>query len=143
MARIALYIGLAAIGHLLWEIVQLPLYTLWRTGTPHEIAVAVLHCTGGDILITTATFVAAAALARCWRWPAFGWRMAITAIVLGAAYTIFSEQLNVQIRRSWAYTAAMPVLPGLGTGLAPFLQWLVVPSLAFAITAHRCGTSQR
>ena len=63
--------------------------------------------------------------------------MALTAIVLGAAYTIFSEWLNVQIRRSWSYTAAMPVVPGLGTGLAPLLQWIVVPGLAFAITAHR------
>ena len=63
--------------------------------------------------------------------------MALTAIVLGAAYTIFSEWLNVQIRRSWSYTAAMPVVPGLRTGLAPLLQWIVVPDLAFAITAHR------
>jgi hypothetical protein len=95
------------------------------------------HCTVGDILITTATLAAAAALARSLQWPPFGWRMALTAILLGAAYTIFSEWLNVQIRRSWSYTAAMPVVPGLGTGLAPLLQWLVVPSLAFAITAHR------
>ena len=63
--------------------------------------------------------------------------------MLGAAYTIFSERLNVQVRRSWAYTAAMPVLPGLGTGLAPLLQWLVVPSLAFAITAHRYRRATR
>ena len=91
MAHSALYIGLAATGHLLWEAGQLPLYTLWRTGTPHEIAVAVLHCTGGDILITTATFAAATSLARFCHWPAFGWRIAFTAIVLGAAYTIFSE----------------------------------------------------
>ena len=137
MVQAALYIGLAAIGHFLWEAAQLPLYTLWSTGTPHEIAVALFHCTGGDIVITTATLAAAAALARTRHWPPFGWRMALTAIVLGAAYTILSEWLNVQIRRSWAYTAAMPVVPGLGTGLAPLLQWLAVPSLAFAITAHR------
>ena len=137
MVRFALYIGIAAIGHFLWEAAQLPLYTLWSAGTPHEIAVALFHCTGGDILITTAILAAAAALARPLHWPLFGWRMALTAIVLGAAYTIFSEWLNVHIRRSWSYTAAMPVVPGLGIGLAPLLQWLVVPSLAFAMTAHR------
>ena len=137
MVQAALYIGLAAAGHFIWEAAQLPLYTLWSAGTPHEIAVALFHCTGGDILITTATLAAAAALARPLHWPPFGWRMAVTAIVLGAAYTIFSEWLNVQIRRSWSYTAAMPVVPGLGTGLAPLLQWIVVPSLAFAMTAHR------
>ena len=131
------YIGLAAIGHLAWEAAQLPLYTLWSTGTPRAIRFALIHCTGGDVLITTATFSAAAALARHWRWPAFGWRMALATILLGAAYTILSEWLNVEIRRTWSYAAAMPVVPWLGTGLAPLLQWLVVPGLAFAITARR------
>lgn len=137
MAEAALYVGLAAIGHFLWEAAQLPLYTLWSIGTPPEIAFALFHCTVGNILITTAAIAAAAALARYWRWPAFGWRMAFSAIVLGAGYTAYSEWLNVEARRSWSYTAAMPVLPWLGTGLAPLLQWLVVPGLAFAIAARR------
>ena len=122
---------------------QLPLYTLWRTGTPGEIAVALIHCTGGDILITTVTLAAAVAFARRFRWPPFGRRMLLTVIVLGTAYTIFSEWLNVEIHRTWSYTAAMPVLPFLGTGLTPLLQWLVVPSLAFAITAQRYGRATR
>src|SRR6516225_1409253 len=76
-------IGLAAVGHFLWEAAQLPLYTLWRTGTAREIAFALFHCTGGDVLITTTTFAAAAALARHLCWPPFGWRMVFIAIVLG------------------------------------------------------------
>ena len=140
---IALAIGLAAIGHFLWEAIQLPLYTLWRTGTPREIAFALFHCTGGDILITAATFVGAAALARAFRWPLFGWHMALAAVILGAAYTILSEWLNVEIRRSWSYTAAMPVLPWLGTGLTPLLQWLIVPGLALAIIGDRYRRARR
>ena len=134
---VALAIGLAAIAHFLWEAMQLPLYTLWRTGTPREIAFALFHCTGGDVLITTATFAAAAALARHFRWPPFGWRMVFTAIVLGGGYTIFSEWLNVEISRTWSYTAAMPVVPFLGTGLTPLLQWLIVPGLALALIGYR------
>src|SRR5215471_13827285 len=114
LSWLALAVALAAIGHLFWEAVQLPLYTLWRTGTPREIAFAVIHCTGGDVLITTATFAVAAALAQYLHWPAFGWRMVFTAIALGAAYTAFSEWLNVEIRRTWSYTAAMPVVPFIG-----------------------------
>jgi hypothetical protein len=91
LLRVALYIGLAAIGHFLWEATQLPLYTLWRAGTRHEIVTALIHCTGGDILITTVTLAAAAVLARQLRWRAFGWRMVFTAILLGAAYTVLSE----------------------------------------------------
>jgi hypothetical protein len=141
--QVALYIGLAAIGHFLWEAAQLPLYTLWSTGTPREIVTALIHCTGGDILITTVTLAVAAALARLFHWRAFGRRMVLTAIILGAAYTVFSEWLNVDIRRSWSYSAAMPVLPLLGTGLTPLLQWLVVPGLAFAIIARQGRAARR
>src|SRR6516164_11140126 len=53
-ARIlAAYIAVATIGNLLWEAAQLPLYTIWRNGTPHEILVALIHCTGGDALIAS------------------------------------------------------------------------------------------
>jgi hypothetical protein len=135
--RVALYIGLAAMGHFLWEAAQLPLYTLWSSGTPREIVTALLHCTAGDILITTVTLAAAAALGRRCHWPSFGWRMIFTAILLGATYTVFSEWLNIEVRRSWSYTETMPVVPGLGTGVTPLLQWLIVPSLAFAIITYR------
>jgi len=104
---------------------------------------ALFHCTGGDVLITTATFAAAVALARHFHWPPFGWPMVFTAIILGAGYTIFSEWLNVEIRRTWSYTASMPVVPFLGTGLTPLLQWLIVPGLALAVTGNRCRRAHR
>jgi hypothetical protein len=69
--------------------------------------------------------------------------MALTTILLGAGDTILSEWLNVEIRRTWAYAPAMPIVPWLGTGVAPLLQWLAVPSLAFVITAHRYGRATR
>ena len=140
---VALAIGLAAIAHFFWEAAQLPLYTLWRTGTPGEIAFALIHCTGGDILITTVTLAAAVAFARRFRWPPFGRRMVFTPIVLGAGYTIFSEWLNVEIRRTWSYIVAMPVVPFLGTGLTPLLQWLIVPSMALAVTGYRYRRARR
>jgi hypothetical protein len=122
---------------------QLPLYTLWRTGTPREIAFALFHCTGGDVLITTITLATAIAIARAFRWPLFGWRMVLAAIILGAAYTIFSEWLNVEIRRSWSYSAAMPVLPWFETGLTPLLQWLIVPGLALPLIGYRYRRARR
>jgi hypothetical protein len=126
-----LYIAVAAIGHLLWEVAQLPFYTIWRLGTPWQITVAVVHCTGGDILITAVTLAVAACLARLFGWSWLGIPMIGTAIALGIAYTVFSEWLNVTVWRNWTYTEAMPVVPPLRTGLTPLLQWLAVPSLAF------------
>lgn len=129
---IAAYLVTAILGNLVWEVGQLPLYTLWWNGTDDQILKALLHCTAGDVLIAGAALTCAAAVGRFAGWPFFSLRMKATAILLGIGYTIFSEWLNVDIRGSWAYTVSMPVVPILGTGITPILQWLIVPSVAFA-----------
>jgi hypothetical protein len=66
-------------------------------------------------------------------WPRFGYRWVVLATtILGLSYTVFSEWLNVEVRQSWAYAPAMPLIPPLGTGLAPLLQWLIIPPTALA-----------
>ena len=84
--------------------------------------------------------------ARIGHWPLFGGRMALTAILLGLAYSRFSEWLNTQLRQNWSYTKVMPVLPPLGTGLTPFLQWLIVPGIVLGYvgrTVNRSGSMNR
>jgi len=93
--------------------------------------VAVIHCTAGDFLISTATLLIAAVVTRLSGWHAFGWRMAAITIALGVSYTILSEWVNVQIWRTWSYSSTMPLLPWLDTGLSPLFQWIVVPAVAF------------
>ena len=117
---------LAAVLNLAWEIAQLPLYTIFHDGQPREIAFAVVHCTAGDALIALACYLIASAvtLDLAWPWHRPG-RGVVVAIVVGVAYTVFSEWLNVSVRGSWAYTDAMPQISGIG--LTPFLQWLVLP----------------
>ena len=109
-----------------------PLYTLWRTGTVGEIVSAALHCTGGDVLIATASLVLALIAVGSSAWPRERFLpVVVAAMVLGLGYTAFSEWLNIEVRRTWAYSDLMPVLPWLGTGLSPLAQWLVIPALAF------------
>ena len=120
-----------AVGHLIWEFAHMPLYTLWDTGTRGEIVFAAVHCTGGDVLIASATLLMSLLLFGNNQWP----RQAFTAvtlsmIVLGVGYTVFSEWLNIVIRKSWAYSEAMPVVPVLEVGLSPLLQWIVIPGVA-------------
>ena len=134
---VLLYLSAATGIHLVWETAQLPLYTIWSTGTRLEILFAVIHCTAGDLLITASALTLAALVARIGHWPFFGNRMALTAILLGLGYTVFSEWLNTQVRHSWSYTEAMPLLPPLGTGLTPFLQWLIVPGIAFGYVRRK------
>ena len=125
------YLGVSIVAHLIWEAVQLPLYTVWATGTLRQQAFSVLHCTLGDAMIAGLSLLVALALFARASWPSTGVvRVFAASLVIGVAYTFYSEWLNVGVRRSWAYSDLMPVVPVLGTGLAPLLQWLVVPTLA-------------
>ena len=69
--------------------------------------------------------------------------MVIVTVLLSLSYTFFSEWLNVVWRASWGYTSAMPTLPVFGTGAAPLLQWLVVPTLALWFALPRAGRARR
>ena len=132
LAAFRRYLATAAAGHLAWEVLQLPLYTIWEEASPLEIAWAVIHCTAGDVAIAAAALGFALVAFGRFGWPTerFG-AVAAVAIVAGIAYTVYSEWLNTVVRQSWAYAAAMPVLPPFGTGLSPFLQWIVIPAIAF------------
>jgi hypothetical protein len=133
-----------ALGNLAWEFAQLPLYTIWRNGSPGEILFAALHCTGGDLLIAGSALLAALLVAGDCRWPNVRYRIvAAIAVVGGLAYTVFSEWLNTEIRGSWIYTEWMPTLPLIGSGLAPLAQWIVVPSLAFWWAGHGLPAERR
>jgi hypothetical protein len=129
---LALWTAVAGGLNLVWEIFQLPLYTIYYEADPRVIAYAVAHCTLGDALIALSSYLLAAAATRSWDWPvdraAPG---AAVAVVAGLAYTALSEWLNVSVRGSWAYTPAMPQLFGLG--LSPLLQWLVLPLVGLLI----------
>ena len=125
------YMTVMLAGNLLWEVAHMPLYTLWLTGTPAEIAYSVLHCTLGDGLIAATTLgLALFMVGHDWPERRTGSVAAVT-IGLALAYTIFSEWLNISVRGSWAYRDIMPVLPPFGTGLTPLLQWIVLPLCAF------------
>ena len=132
------YMSCVSVGNLVWEIAQLPLYTIWHDATPSKVAFAVLHCTAGDVLIASGSLLGALLLWGNARWPAERyWAVAAIAILGGVAYTMFSEWLNTTVRGAWAYTSSMPRLPVVGTGLTPLAQWLVVPTTAFWWTRRR------
>lgn len=139
---VLVYLSMVAAMDLAWEIAQLPLYTIWRTADAGYLAFAVIHCTAGDVTIAAAALLLALMLAGDRSWPFRGYRRVMAlAIGIGIAYTVFSEWLNIEIRQSWAYSAWMPVLPLLGTGLSPVLQWIFVPLAAFQIARPRLRPS--
>lgn len=137
------YVAATGLLDLVWEFLQLPLYTIWETGSARDQAVAVLHCTAGDILIALATLVGSLIATGSPLWPHSGaGRVGALTLGAGVVYTVWSEWLNTTIRQSWSYSELMPILPPLGTGLSPVLQWIIVPgiALAWASRTPRRGT---
>ncbi len=116
--------------NMIWEFVQMPLYTLWQEGSRVKIIAFGLHCTAGDAAIASFALLSALLIAGCSEWPRRGYhKIAYLTIGFGFAYTAYSEWLNVYVRKSWAYSPLMPLLPPFDLGLAPLLQWLIVPSI--------------
>ncbi len=137
------YLAVLAMGSLAWEFAQMPLYTLWRTGSARDIAFAALHCAGGDVLIGGASLAGGLLLFGAASWPHTRFLpVAAAAMALGLGFTLWIEHAATA-RGIWTYSDLMPVVPGLGTGLAPLAQWVVVPALAFAATRLPLGTERR
>jgi hypothetical protein len=126
------YFVAIAFGNIAWETAQLPLYTIWHQGSAREIVFAVVHCTGGDLLVAGAALFGTLLVIGNKDWPFVRFRaVAAITLLIGLAYTMFSEWLNTEIRGSWAYTDFMPTLPLIGTGISPLLQWILVPMAGF------------
>lgn len=129
------FLGVSIAAHFFWEILQLPLYSLWTTGTVRQLSFAVLHCTAGDAMIAALSLLVALLVFARPTWPATDVaRVYMMGLALGLGYTIYSEWVNTSVRGSWAYSGLMPIVPVIGTGLAPLMQWFVVPTMAMWIT---------
>jgi hypothetical protein len=138
LAALRAYLVLSLGLNLLWEAVQLPLYTIWTTGTLGTKAFAVIHCAFGDAIIAALVLVVALSLIGSDHWPQRRFReVLVLTVLVGLAYTIYSEWSNTSVRQSWTYSSLMPVLPLIGTGLSPLFQWLVVPSAALFLATRR------
>ena len=131
------YFPAIVVGNLVWEFAQLPLYTLWKTGSASLITYSVLHCTGGDVLIAGASLIGSLLLLGTAEWPRTRFLpVAAATLSSGIGITAISEHFNTA-NGTWAYSDLMPVLPGTGIGLSPLAQWVVIPVLAFIVAQPR------
>lgn len=134
LGALRIYLGLTAGLHLIWEVAQLPLYTIWNTGSPQDIAFALFHCTIGDLLIAALSLVMALICFGGPAWPRERFTLVMVATLsIGIGYTVYSEYLNTVVRKAWAYSELMLTLPPLGTGVSPLLQWIIVPAIGFLV----------
>lgn len=115
-----------------WEFLQAPLFE-GMAEAPHWRAVQ--RCaiaTLGDGAIMLVAFWSVAAVGRTRQWLLRPTLLQILGFVgVGLVITILVERLATAglWPMSWSYAEVMPVVPLLGAGLSPLLQWTVLPPL--------------
>ena len=132
MKCLAIWVSLALFLNFLWEIAQLPLYTLWDDPDRMRIAAYVFHCLLGDVFIAVSIYLLTIIVFRDLAWPVRRpWTAGAFMLAARLGFTVFSEWVNVYRLGAWAYKPAMPLVAGIG--LTPLLQWVVVPTLMLFI----------
>lgn len=127
-----LWLTLAFVLNLAWEIAHVRLYAIWAEADQLSIAWAVLHCTLGDVAIALAMFALAGVLLRRRDWPATRpWAGGAIVVIGATAFTTWSEWYNVYNAGNWGYAANMPTI--FGIGLSPLLQWLILPPVMVVV----------
>ena len=83
------YLGVTAIANVIWETLHLPLYTIWTTASAGRLAVAVLHCTAGDILIALSALAVGVISVGTKAWPSERYRpVLLVVLIIGIAYNL-------------------------------------------------------
>jgi hypothetical protein len=130
--------GFGFLVHFVWEMWQAPMY---RTMVEASHVAAVRVCTFatlGDAVIQVLAFGAAAIAAGSRTWLARPSRGPMTVyLIAGLLITAALEWVNVHVLQRWTYADHMPVV--LGIGVAPLLQWLVVPPIVLWLAKRHLG----
>lgn len=116
--------------HFVWEMLQVPAFA-GMTEMPHWEGIRLcLSATIGDVAIALGAFwfTAFVAGSRHWLMRPRTQDVAIF-IAAGLVATVVLEYYHTNISLRWSYSELMPLLPPLGTGLSPILQWIAVPPL--------------
>lgn len=113
-----------------WELWQIPLFKGTSSLAHWDGVILCTRAAAGDAAIALLAFWLVAAVSRTRDWMRRPSAAALGAFVaIGIVVTIALEYWATHIGGRWDYAEAMPRLPLLGTGLAPLLQWLLIPPL--------------
>ena len=126
-----------------WEFLQVPLYLGMAEASHWEAIKTCTRATLGDALIMLVSYWIVAAVARTRWWvlsPSA--RQLIGFAAAGVVITVVIEHFAVRSDSQmwgWRYAPAMPIVPLLGAGLTPVLQWIVLPPLAAWFVKRQLG----
>lgn len=136
---------LAFVLNFSWELSHCPLYEGCGYDPPHAAFLALASL--ADAIMAALLYLGLALVYQDGLWVQhLTLRRAFWLVILGGAGAALTEVVHLAVG-SWVYTARMPLIPGLGVGLSPVLQFAVLPlliySLSFYLTVSRSTTAAR
>lgn len=116
--------------HFAWELAQVPLYADMANAAHAGATFRCFKATLGDVAMMLGAYWVAAAWAHDRRWLFTPTRAAWAIyLAVGLVLTVVFELLATGPLERWRYGAAMPLVPGLGVGFSPIMQWVVIPPM--------------
>lgn len=116
--------------NLTWEFAQVPLFAGMPSAEHWHAVLVCARATLGDVVIALVGFWTVAASTRARTWVLRPTTAHVTGFVaVGLLITVVMEWLATRVLGRWTYAEAMPVIPLLEVGLAPLLQWIVLPPI--------------
>lgn len=122
--------------HAIWEMSQMAAYRD-LAGRPFlETVVRCTPATLGDVIITFWIYGLGALAAHSIGWGLHPrWNVYLTVALLAAVHAIWIEQAAIASGR-WSYTDKMPTIPGLGAGVWPLLQLVLLTPLTIMLSSR-------
>jgi len=114
-----------------WEIFQMRFFLGMEESRHSDAVLVCTQATLGDVGIALLAFWVVAWFSGRER----GWMLrpsrnqVLGFAALGIIVTIAFEILATRVWGRWAYSEVMPMIPILGVGLVPILQWAILPPL--------------
>ena len=125
-----------------WEFLQVPFFEGLAEAGHWNAIITCTRATLGDGLIMLIAFWATTAIWRDRFWfmhptP----RQTALFVAVGLLITLLLEHLATRSTTrdvlSWRYSDLMPIIPVLGIGLTPLLQWLIIPPIVAWFTRRQ------
>lgn len=130
--------------HFVWEFLHVPTYAGMAEMTHWQGVKLCTSATIGDVGFALTAFWTASLVARTRHW--MGNQFALPVLVFlgtGIALTVGFEFYYTQVTHRWAYSDLMPIVPPIGTGLSPLLQWFVIPPIVLWLSRRHLAGDAR
>ena len=123
-----------------WELMQMPLYDNSSFIINHITFCAL--GSGADAIMVLLIYFGLAVIFKnpLWIYP-LKWQRVVLVILIGGIGAILSEIRHLSLG-NWAYSDLMPLIPVLNVGLSPVLQFMILPTFIYIVSAKFLGLKE-